>query len=201
MINAVCHRDYLEQGAQVMVEVFDDRVEIYNPGGLPKGLSEKDFGRRSVCRNPRIAGMLLRCNYIEKMGSGIERIREALAQENCPEVRIRYNTMFTLDFPRPTYLEVQDGTEKPLSESRTPHDTPHDTPHVTPHVERLLSVLRDEMTRGELMELLELKDRMYFSKEYLAPALQGGFIEMTIPDKPKSKLQKYRLTEKGQKIA
>jgi ATP-dependent DNA helicase RecG len=51
------------------------------------------------------------------------------------------------------------------------------------------------------MELLELKDRMYFSKEYLAPALQGGFIEMTIPDKPKSKLQKYRLTEKGRKIA
>jgi ATP-dependent DNA helicase RecG len=57
------------------------------------------------------------------------------------------------------------------------------------------------MTRGDLMELLELKDRMYFSKKYLAPALQSGFIEMTIPDKPKSKLQKYRLTEKGRKIA
>jgi ATP-dependent DNA helicase RecG len=105
--------------------------------------------------------------------------------------------MFTLDFPRPTYLEVQDGTEKPLSESKLTHDTPHDTPHV----KRLLSVHQDEITRGELMELLELKDRMYFSKEYLAPALQGGFIEMTIPDKPKSKLQKYRLTEKGRKIA
>ena len=51
------------------------------------------------------------------------------------------------------------------------------------------------------MEKLELKDRMYFSKEFLEPALQDGFIEMTIPDKPKSKLQKYRLTEKGQKVA
>ena len=90
------------------------------PGGLPKGLTEKDFGHRSVCRNPRIAGLLLRCNYIERMGSGIERIRKALAKEQCPEVRIRYNTMFTLDFPRPTYQETDPGlttkTSKKTSE-------------------------------------------------------------------------------------
>lgn len=111
MVNAVCHRDYLEQGAQVMVEIFDDRVEIYNPGGLPKGLPEKDFGRRSVCRNPNIAGLLLRCEYIEKMGTGIERIRAALQNENCPKVNIRYSTMFTLAFPRPTYSKT-DGVPK-----------------------------------------------------------------------------------------
>ncbi len=40
------------------------------------------------------------------------------------------------------------------------------------------------------MESLGLKDRKYFSKEYLTPALHAGLIEMTIPDKPKSKLQK-----------
>lgn len=105
MVNAVCHRDYLEQGAQVMVEIFDDRVEIYNPGGLPKGLPEKDFGRRSVCRNPNIASLLLRCDYIEKMGSGIERIHEALRKEKCPEVEIAYKTMFSLIFFRPTYMD------------------------------------------------------------------------------------------------
>ena len=62
VVNAICHRDYLEKGAQVMVEIFDDRVEIYNPGGLPKGLRPEDFGKRSVCRNPLIANLLLRCN-------------------------------------------------------------------------------------------------------------------------------------------
>ena len=36
-INAVCHRDYFEKGASVMIEIFDDRVEISNPGGLPSG--------------------------------------------------------------------------------------------------------------------------------------------------------------------
>ena len=64
MVNAVCHRDYLEEGAQVTVEIFDDRVEIYYPGGLPKGLKPEEFGTRSVCRNPLIASLLLRCDYI-----------------------------------------------------------------------------------------------------------------------------------------
>lgn len=120
VINAVCHRDYLEQGGQVMVEIFDDRVEIYNPGGLPKGLSPKDFGKRSVCRNPLIASLLLRCNYIEKMGTGIERIFAALERENCPKVKIRYNTMFTLEFPRPTYGETEDALDRTREEDRTP---------------------------------------------------------------------------------
>ncbi len=118
MVNAVCHRDYLEQGAQVMVEIFDDRIEIYNPGGLPKGLPPKDFGRRSVCRNPNIAGLLLRCDYIEKMGTGIERIRAALEKENCPPVNIRYDTMFTLEFPRPTYGQTQGAEDQTRQEPR-----------------------------------------------------------------------------------
>ena len=112
MVNAVCHRDYTEQGAHVMVEVFDDRVEIYNPGGLPKGLSEKDFGKRSICRNPNIAALLLRCTYIEKMGSGIERIHAALKKENCPDVSIRFDTMFSLEFLRPTFLKIQKGNKR-----------------------------------------------------------------------------------------
>ena len=118
MVNAVCHRDYLEQGAQVMVEIFDDRVEIYNPGGLPKGLPASEFGKRSVCRNPLIASLLLRCNYIEKMGTGIERIRTALKKEHCPKVNIRFNTMFTLEFPRPTYLKTDEKPEETRKKTR-----------------------------------------------------------------------------------
>lgn len=118
VINAVCHRDYHEEGAHVMVEIFDDRVEIYNPGGLPKGLPEKDFGRRSVCRNPNIASLLLRCDYIEKMGTGIERIRTALEKQKCPQVNIRYDTMFTLEFHRPTHIKTDGDSEKAVRKTR-----------------------------------------------------------------------------------
>lgn len=117
VVNAVCHRDYFEQGAQVMVEIFDDRVEIHNPGGLPRGLPERDFGKRSVCRNPNIAALLLRCDYIEKMGTGIERIYEALKNENCPPVKIEYDRLFSLVFSRPSYITPRDA-EDPREKTR-----------------------------------------------------------------------------------
>jgi ATP-dependent DNA helicase RecG len=60
IVNAACHRDYFEKGANVMVEIYDDRVEITNPGGLPKTLKAEDFGKKSVCRNSIIASLLLR---------------------------------------------------------------------------------------------------------------------------------------------
>jgi len=76
--NAVCHRDYFEQGARVMVEIFDDRVEITNPGGAPKGITKDNFGSISIVRNPVIASLLHRADYIERMGTGITRMTDAM---------------------------------------------------------------------------------------------------------------------------
>jgi len=77
--------------------------------------------------------------------------------------------------------------------------TPEATREVTPEV-RLLSVLAGEMTRQQLKEALGLKDDEHFRKAYLLPALDAGLIEMTIPDKPRSSKQKYRLTDKGRQV-
>ncbi len=71
--------------------------------------------------------------------------------------------------------------------------TPQDNPQHTPQVEALLGVLQGEMTRSELMTALGLSDRKSFRERYLQPALQAGLIEMTIPDKPNSRFQKYRV--------
>lgn len=79
--------------------------------------------------------------------------------------------------------------------------TPEVALEVTQEV-RLLSVLTGDMTRLQLKEALGLKDDEHFRKAYLLPALEAGLIEMTIPDKPRSSKQKYRLTEKGrQRVA
>lgn len=77
--------------------------------------------------------------------------------------------------------------------------TPEVAPEVTPEV-RLISVLAGEMTRQQLKEALGLKDDEHFRKSYLLPALEAGLIEMTIPDKPRSSKQKYRLTDKGRQM-
>ena len=73
------------------------------------------------------------------------------------------------------------------------------TPEVTPEV-RLLRVMTTDMNRQALQAALNLKDDDHFRQTYLLPALKHGLIEMTIPGKPTSRLQKYRLTDAGRKL-
>nr|WP_254701588.1 hypothetical protein [Vibrio cholerae] len=71
-------------------------------------------------------------------------------------------------------------------------ETEATTPQVTPQVKQLLEVLEGEMLREEIQAMLGLKDRKSFRDRYLKPALEAGLIEMTLPDKPTSKVQRYR---------
>ncbi len=61
-------------------------------------------------------------------------------------------------------------------------------------------VCDDELTRRELQGRLKLKGEENFRNLYLMPALNAGLMEMTVPEKPRSRLQKYRLTEKGKAV-
>ncbi|MBU0615714.1 MAG: putative DNA binding domain-containing protein, partial [Nanoarchaeota archaeon] len=72
IINAMVHRDYFSNG-RVQIDVFSDRVEISNPGKLL--FDEKDFGNVSIARNPIIADITHRLGYVERIGSGIKRIK------------------------------------------------------------------------------------------------------------------------------
>jgi ATP-dependent DNA helicase RecG len=101
VINAVIHRDYFEKGANAMVEIYDDRVEITNPGGLPKGLKEKDFGKISILRNPNIANLMQRIEYIEKMGTGIRRMQKMLAGAGLPPIKYEFSSFVRAVFFRP----------------------------------------------------------------------------------------------------
>ena len=71
------------------------------------------------------------------------------------------------------------------------------TGQVTDEVSRVVFVLHGERTRRQLQSALQLKGRDNFEERYLKPAIEAGYIALTIPDKPRSRLQKYRLTEKG----
>jgi ATP-dependent DNA helicase RecG len=73
-------------------------------------------------------------------------------------------------------------------------------PEVTPEVRRMLMVITGVMTRGRIQEALGLRDEKHFRENYQQVAVRLGLIEMTIPDKPRSRLQKYRLTDKGRRL-
>lgn len=81
-----------------------------------------------------------------------------------------------------------------LGDKSTQSPTRSDDP-----VERLLPLLQGgELSSGQFRKALGIKHRPTFRRNYLHPALEAGFIEYTIPDKPNSRLQKYRLTNEGQ---
>ena len=91
------------------------------------------------------------------------------------------------------------ATEQAI-EQVTEQVTIQDTIQVNMQVKNLIDVLENEMDRQELQKRLSLINRDNFRKNYLKPALEQGFIEMTIPGKPNSRLQKYRLTHKGMNV-
>lgn len=79
--------------------------------------------------------------------------------------------------------------------------TPQVTPQVSPQVDKLIRLLSThDMSRDKIQHALGLKDKKSFRERYLQPALKEQLIEMTIPGKPNSNLQMYRLTSKGLSI-
>ncbi|MDE0229391.1 MAG: putative DNA binding domain-containing protein [Bryobacterales bacterium] len=82
----------------------------------------------------------------------------------------------------------------------TPQVTPQDTPQVTGHVRQLVAALTGAMSGARLQEALRLRDRNHFTNTYLRPALEAGLVEMTLPDKPTSRNQRYRLTAAGEAL-
>lgn len=77
LINGLAHRDYLINGSEVHIDIYDDRMEIYSPGGMPDGslIQERDpLTVPSTRRNPVLADVLNRLGYMERKGSGFEKI-------------------------------------------------------------------------------------------------------------------------------
>ncbi|MEW6040336.1 MAG: RNA-binding domain-containing protein [Elusimicrobiota bacterium] len=74
--NAVCHRDYSQEGSKVIIKMFDDHIEYYNPGGLPVGITPQNITEKQFSRNSIIANVLAKIRYIEELGEGWNKITD-----------------------------------------------------------------------------------------------------------------------------
>ncbi len=199
IVNAIAHRDYTSK-ASVQVMLFSDRLEVWNPGALPPTLTLEQLRQPhgSYPMNPLLAEPLYLAGYIERMGTGtgdmIRRCRDAGLEE--PVFALNDGFVVTIRRKPESAFEAVGGATGEVA----PEVTPEDAPEVTPEVARLLPVLSGQMSRVSLQDALGLKDTEHFRKAYLIPALADGLIEMTIPDKPTSRFQKYRLTDEGRKL-
>ena len=82
------------------IEVFDDRIEISNPGGLLSAIS-LEFGKKSLSRNPLVFGLFDRMHLVEKIGSGIPRMEELMHDNGLTSPEYKLDWMFTILLKRP----------------------------------------------------------------------------------------------------
>ena len=99
--NAIIHRDYSRRGKN-RIEIFNDRIKITSIGGLPIGISEEEYtnGSFSNARNRIIADIFLRCGIIEKMGTGIRRIKFAYSSRGIKPTFKVYPNSILIVLPR-----------------------------------------------------------------------------------------------------
>lgn len=96
VINALIHRDYFYDSSHIYLHIYEDHLELDNPGGLIRGLTLNDLGSKAARRNRMLADLMQRAGYIENAGTGILRIREALKKNNNPPAEISATNFFSL---------------------------------------------------------------------------------------------------------
>ncbi|HKJ67484.1 MAG TPA: ATP-binding protein [bacterium] len=107
IVNAVTHRNYFEKGLNTKIEIFDDRILVTNPGGLPAGLSEEQFGIGSQHRNPNIADLMRKIGYMSGTGRGIRKIQQQFQKAGLPPVQFEFNQNFTVRMQTPIPVITQ----------------------------------------------------------------------------------------------
>lgn len=85
VVNAICHRDYAVAGQRIEIRLFDDRMEIVSPGGLPGHITLDNMLEEHYSRNPRLVRGLYYWGYIEELGQGIDIIFDAMRRDHHPE--------------------------------------------------------------------------------------------------------------------
>ena len=207
VVNAFVHADYSQMGAPIRVAFFDDRIEIENPGILLPGLTVEDMLQGvSKIRNRVIARVFRELDLIEQWGSGVRRMFKEAEALGLPEpeivevgMRVRFIVHLAESIAvQPESKEIRgilDITEHQVSELGASTGTMLE---LRRHQVEVLKKCKNECSIVDLMELTERTDRSKFRKRILSPLLDAGFIEMTIPDKPRSSKQKYRMTAKGE---
>lgn len=197
LINALVHRNYSYSGGSISVSIYPDRLEIWNYGEFPEGVTVRslDKGNVSVLRNPDIAHVLYLQDYMEKLGRGAKSIKKECSDYGLPEPewKSEKGKGVTLTFFAPTD-DILKRTKQGLGwdQARTKQG-------LSPDELKILEFCRNEdRALTDIMALFSRTNKTKFKKTYINPLLEYELIVLAIPDVPTSPKQKYRLTELGE---
>jgi len=173
ILNALIHRDYSAhtESSPVRIMFFADRLEVENPGGLYGRLTLDELGKVGAdTRNPAIAAALELLISTENRFSGIPTIRQE---------------MQAADLPAPVFDNSRGVFRVTLYNNK---GTPIEK---FAKGETVIEYCKKPRTRAELSTLLGVCSVSYMMEKYINPLLKSGMLKMTIPDKPKSRNQRF----------
>ena len=176
IINALVHRDYSihTEGMPIQIIMYDDRMEIRNPGGIYGRIRVDQLGKvQPDTRNPVLASGLEVLGITENRYSGIPTIKKEIEKYNLQEPEF-------LD-ERGNFIVRFYKTVKPIGEDV----------EMSEDIDNLLLFCRTPRTRKEICEYLGLSSVTYAIQTHIMPLVDVGKIKLSIPDKPKSPKQLY----------
>ena len=176
IINALVHRDYSihTEGMPIQLIMFEDRIEIHNPGGLYGRITIDQLGKiQPDTRNPVLASALETLGIIENRYSGIPTIRMEMEKYNLRQ---------------PEFLDERGSfIVKLYKESKNDYEDMSNDEETN----NLIVFCKTPRTRKEICDYLGLNSVTYAIQTYVNPLVEAGVIKLSIPDKPKSPKQLY----------
>lgn len=181
ILNALIHRDYSHhtEGTPIQINFFTDRLEIHSPGSLYGRMTVEQLGiARLDQRNPALAVMAETLLGAENRYSGIPTIRREMAEYGLPEpvFQNRRNEFVVILYNRPAVSAEETNQAEG---------------------DNLLDFCRTPRSRQEIADYLKIKATPYMMNKYVVPLIQEGLLSMTIPDKPKSRNQRYYTVDRS----
>ncbi len=173
ILNALVHRDYSihTEGMPIQIIMYEDRLEIRNPGGIYGRMSIDQLGKvQADTRNPVIAAALEVLGITENRYSGIPTIRrEMKAYQLMPAEFLDERGSFIVKFYK-KHISEKDGSND---------------------AKDLVAFCRTPRSRQEICEFLGVKTPAYAIKQYVQPLVEQGLIKRLLPEVPRSPKQKY----------
>jgi ATP-dependent DNA helicase RecG len=198
LLNAVIHRDYSSPAGHIAIAVFDDRVEIRSSGRLPAGVTVEQLSgpHLSELRNPLIAGAFHRAGAVEIWGRGTNRVIDECRRHGAaPPAFSEQQGFVVVTFTLPVGVSVRGQEPVEAQPESQPESSTSPVPDEYQSLEkRILGLLKDgPLSASTLSKRLGQSRVSGQLKVVLKQLLSDGRITFTVPDKPNSRLQKYRV--------
>ena len=204
LLNSVAHKDY-GSSIPVQIKVYNDKLVIWNPGQLPHGWTIDNLTgpHASIPFNPDIAETFFRSGMIEAWGRGIGEMIKSCRLNGFPEPVLRVDGGMWVEFPfRPDLVLHTNNWRAQIGEPSEPQPESRLDSQLESRPESLeatiVSFLADgPMSKIEISRKLGQKQISGQLHRVIRLLVKNRIIEYTLPDKPQSRLQKYRLTNEG----